>query len=394
VDRRAPQPRAATDERARSELRGLGAARVAANGSGGEPFEAPPLRSDPLTCEPPAETTPHWMRWITRLSLVVGIVALVITIWLVGPSTILAHVRAIGWFFVLILATDVASSLCDATALYFMVHGPGEPTWLECVVAQLAGRGVSTVTPGGNLGEALKVSLLSTRCSPKRIVAGVMYVGLMLGVFSFAVIAIGSGATVFLFDMPPVAKLAVLVGAAVAAAIAVGIVVLMRHGMLSTLSNVLARLHLISKERRAKWNKTLEEIDTRLRGQDGKDRNHAIAFIAISQLLQKFLTVLVIFATGYMLSPGQFLALASAGVLLGWISTVIPFGLGISEGGNVALFSLIGAPVALGIALALARRVNQVVFAVVGFSVLMADRVGRRVHGRVRQRWQRKEVPA
>jgi uncharacterized protein (TIRG00374 family) len=334
------------------------------------------------------------MRWITRVSLVIGLVALVITIRLVGPSAIFGHVRAIGWFFVLILATDVTSSLCDATALFFMVRGPSAPTWRECVVAQLAGRGVNTVTPGGNLGEALKVSLLSTRCSPKRIIAGVMYVGLMLGVFSFAVIAIGSVATAFLFDLPAAAQLALLVGAALAAAIGIAIVVLLRRGMLSTLSNALARMHVISKQRRVKWNRTLDEIDARLRGQDGKDRDHALVFIALSQLLQKFLTLLVIYATGYMLSAGQFLARESAGVVLGWISTVIPFGLGISEGGNAALFSLIGAPASLGIALTLARRVNQIVFALVGFAVLTADRLGRHVHGQVRQRWQRKEVPA
>ena len=89
-------------------------------------------------------------------------------------------------------------------------------------------------------------------------------------------------------------------------------------------------------------------------------------------------------AAGYTLGPGQFLALCSAGVVLGWISTIIPMGLGISEGGNVALFALIGAPTALGVALALARRVNQVVFALLGFTILTADRVASRVHRQLR----------
>ena len=42
---------------------------------------------------------------------------------------------------------------------------------------------------------------------------------------------------------------------------------------------------------------------------------------------------------------------------------------------------MIGAPPALGLALAFARRVNQIVFAVLGFIVLAADRVASRVHG-------------
>ena len=46
-----------------------------------------------------------------------------------------------------------------------------------------------------------------------------------------------------------------------------------------------------------------------------------IACIATSQLLQKALTYFTILSAGYVLSPGQFLALLSAGVLLGSIRT-------------------------------------------------------------------------
>jgi len=299
------------------------------------------------------------------------------------PTVILGHLREIGWFFALIIATDVLSSVLDGTAVFYMAGGPGAPSWRECVVAQLAGRGVSAVTPGGNLGEPLKVGLLSKRCSPKRIVAAVMYVGLVLVVFSFAVIALGTAATAFLFDIPRAGMVALMIGAAVAAAVAVTIVVLLRRGMLSTLTSGLARLHLVSKKRRAKWQATLEEVDDRLRGKDVQRRGHTIACLASSQALQKFLTFLVVYAAGYTLSPGQFLALVSAGVLLGWISTIIPMGLGISEGGNVALFGLIGAPASLGLALSLARRVNQIVFATIGFVVLSVAHL----HGRVRGRW-------
>jgi hypothetical protein len=327
------------------------------------------------------------MKWITRISVVIGLGALIATVAIVGPRVIFGHLREIGWFFVLIIATDVLSSVCDATAVYYMSRGPGAPKWRQCVVAQLAGRGVSAVTPGGNLGEPLKVGLLSQRCSPKRIVAAVMYVGLVLIVFSFAVIALGTAATAFLFDIPRAGMVALMIGAAVAAAVAVTIVVLIRRGMLSTLSNGLAHLHIISRKRRAKWKKTLEEVDDRLRGHDVQQRGHAIAFLAISQTLQKFLTFLVVYAAGYTLAPGQFLALVSAGVLLGWISTIIPMGLGISEGGNVALFGLIGAPASLGLALSLARRVNQIVFATIGFIVLSLDRVGTHLHGHVRGKW-------
>ena len=91
--------------------------------------------------------------------------------WIVGPRTILHHLEAIGWFFVIIVAIEILSSVLDGIALYFMAHGKGRPTVREAVVAQLVGRGVNSVTPGGNLGEALKVGLLSQRCSTKRLLS-------------------------------------------------------------------------------------------------------------------------------------------------------------------------------------------------------------------------------
>ena len=330
----------------------------------------------------PAET-PKWMRWLTRITLVVGIGALIATVWIVGPHVIVEHLRTIGWFFLVILALEIISSVCDATAVYYMAQGPGAPRWREAVVAQLAGRGVNSVTPGGNLGEALKVGLLSERCSPKRIIAAVMFVSLMIGVISFAFIAIGSAATAFLFDVPPIGIAALLVGSAVAAGAGVGLYLLLRRGLLTSLTGTLARVRIISKTRRDNWNKTLGEVDKRLRGQDVEHRRRALVFIFASQTLQKTLGFLVVYAAGYTLSPGQFLALASAGVLLGWVSTIVPMGLGIHEGGNVALFSLIGAPPSLGLALSLSRRVNQIVFATIGFIVLTTDRMGSRIKGRV-----------
>lgn len=340
---------------------------------------------DSTVCEEkPTEKHPSWLKWVTRISLVIGAVALVVMTWFVGVDAILGHLRNIGWAFLVLCAMEILTSICDATAVFFMSHGPGQPTWRHTVVAQFAGRGVNAVTPGGNLGEALKVGLLSQRCSPRRIVAAVMYVNLIAVVISFAVIGIGSAATAFLFDVPDGGAIALCIGGAIGIAISISIVVLIRRGMLTTLSNALARARIISRQRRESWNQLLDEVDARLRGSDdGAHRRKAITFIVISQCLQKSLTYVTVLLAGYALSAGQLLALLSAGVLLGWISTIIPMGLGISEGGNVALFSVIGAPPSLGLALAFTRRVNQIVFAVMGFAVLTADRVASRVHGRL-----------
>jgi len=51
---------------------------------------------------------------------------------------------------------------------------------------------------------------------------------------SWAVIAIGSATTAFWFHMPRIAMTACMIGAGIAAAVAIAIMVLLHHGMLST----------------------------------------------------------------------------------------------------------------------------------------------------------------
>jgi hypothetical protein len=332
------------------------------------------------------ECAPDWLRWVTRISIVFGIGGIIATAWIVGVGVIFDHLRAIGPWFLVLVAVEMIATTCDASAVYLLTRGPGAPSFRDVIVAQFAGRAVNSVTPASNLGEALKVSLLARNCSTGRVTAAVLYTLLTTVVISLGVIAGGSVATAFLFTMPPVARLALCAAALVSACLGATVIVLVRRGMLGTLTAFLARIRIISNARQQRWKGRLADLDARLRGDVGAEHRHlAIGAIAVSQLLQKALTYGTVLAAGYMLGPGQFLALLSAGVVLGWVSTIIPMGLGISEGGNVALFALIGAPTALGVALALARRVNQVVFALLGFAILTADRVASRVHHQLRQ---------
>jgi uncharacterized membrane protein YbhN (UPF0104 family) len=326
----------------------------------------------------PDVCAPDWLRWITRISIVFGVAGIIVTAWVVGVDTIFDHLRAIGPWFIALIACEMIATFCDAYAVYLLTRGAGAPSFRDVVVAQFAGRAVNSVTPASNLGEALKVSLLARNCSTSRVTAAVLYVVLAAVTMSLGVIAIGTVATAFMFSVPAIAKLALCAAALVSACLGATVIVLIRRGMLTTLTALLARVRLISTERQKHWNQLIAK-DGSLPHQRG-----ALIAIATSQLIQKALTYVTVLAAGYELGPGQFLALLSAGVVLGWISTIIPMGLGISEGGNVALFALIGAPTALGVALALARRVNQVVFAILGFTILTADRVASRVHRQLR----------
>jgi hypothetical protein len=326
------------------------------------------------------DRAPTWLRWVTRASIVLGLIALAITVWAVGVDTLVAHLRAIGPWFAVLLVIEGAATFCEAGSTYLMTRGPGGPAWRKVWVAQFAGRAVNSVTPGANLGEALKVSLLARECSTQRIVAGVMYTALATAIVALTFVAAGSLVTAIAFPLPRAALIVLVVSGVLATALAAALVIMVRRGMLSAFARTAARLHLISAARLARWADRLEDLDARLRGDVmGQHRVGAASLVVVAQLLQRGAVCATIFATGYTLGIPQLIAILSAGVLLGWVCNVVPLGIGVAEGGNFALFAALGAPASLGVALALAKRVNQIVFAALGFGVLAADRIAERV---------------
>ena len=324
--------------------------------------------------------TPAWLRWVTRASLVLGLIALAITVHAVGVHALIAHLRAIGPWFLVVFAIEVGATCCDAGAVFLVARGPGGPRWRHVVVAQFAGRAVNSVTPGANLGEALKISLLARDCEPPRAAAAVMYTAIVNVIVSLSVIALGLLATVMLVPLPLAAELALVAISIGACGGALGLAVLLRRGMLAAVTRVAARLRVLSAARRARWREPLEDLDARLRGE--RQRGHragAFACVVTSQVLSRGLVWVMLFGAGYVVSGPELIAIVSAGVVLNWIANLVPLGLGIAEGGNGVLFAALGAPAALGVALALARRVNHVVFAAIGFAILGLDRLAVRI---------------
>ena len=326
---------------------------------------------------------PAWVRWVTRIALVAGAAGLAITVWLVGPRTIAGHLLEIGWWFAALFAVDALMTVCDAAAIHSLMRGPGAPSYPRVLVVMLAGRAVNAVTPSGNLGEPLKASLLAERSTGSNAVAAVLFMDIASACISLVVIAIGAPLTTFLLALPPAVDGLMLAAGALAAVAVVTLIVLVRRGMLVSLVHIAGQLRIISAKRRQKWGKKLKEIDARLQGTaDPAGRRRATLFVLISKTLGWAATWLTVAAAGHWLTPAQLVALLSAGIVLAWISTIVPMGLGVAEGGNYGLFDLIGVAPALGVSLALARRLTQISAAVVGFSVLgisrLVDRRARR----------------
>jgi uncharacterized protein (TIRG00374 family) len=361
------------------------------------------MRSDPPSPgnhEPGGATGSHeesappgWARWVSRISLVIALVAFAVTIWTVGLSSLLTNLRAIGWWFVAILALEGAITALDALAIHRIASEGGAAGFGRVLFAQIAGRAVNLVTPASTLGEATKASILTQTMGTSRAVAAVLYVALVSGIFQLAVIAVGAPLTALLLPLPAALRFALIMTALVAATLAITLTILVRRGMLSSLVEAGGRLRIVSKKRRDKWRTRLRQIDDRLRGTEGTGRRVAIGYVIASKFLTWLSIWVILAAIGYFASVGEIAALLSAGVVLGWLATIVPMGLGITESGNYALFRALGAPPAVGVALAVARRIVHLVFAGIGFVLLAVWRASSSARSRIRARTRPKGVP-
>jgi len=168
--------------------------------------------------------------------------------------------------------------------------------------------------------------------------------------------------------LPAWMETALITGSIAAVAILIAGALLVRRGMVRSLAGALAQVRILPPARVAKWQARLDHLDKLLRRQGERlhERWRADAFVVSSRSLSYLSTWVVLAATGHVEGLGTMAALATAGLLIGWISTVVPLGLGVAEGGNAALFAALGEDPALGVTVTLARRVVQLLYAALG----------------------------
>lgn len=338
-----------------------------------------------MTTTPPAETSaapdasdkpaPSWTKIITFASFGLALVALTVTIWSVGPRTLLAQLAAIGWGFAAVIAIEVGVTLCDSAALSgFLGAGGRRPTFLQVAKAQIAGRAVNAVTPLASLGEATKATTLMEHASSRRAIAAVFHYNLASVGVRLLTIAIGAPICALVLELPTALAIALYVGAAVAATALVVGALLVRRGMLVTLVDTGRAIRVLSKARAARWRKLVLEIDrTPYRAGKQQSQFAPAKWIVVSRVLALASMWVVLASVGHIAGPGTIAAIATAGTLISMIASIVPMGLGISEGSNAALFAALGAPASLGVTMVLGTRITLIAYAVLGLVLISAS---------------------
>jgi uncharacterized protein (TIRG00374 family) len=355
---------------------------------------------------------PTWARWVTRISLILAVIALVLTIRDIGLRTIATYFRRIGWWWIAVVILEAVITTLDAAAIrWFLSPEQGKVRLRSAVLSQLAGRAVNAVTPSGNLGEAVKVSVLVDHVSQSRAVSTILLYNVASFSVELMIVAVAAPIMVMLVPMPPSVRWLMILTCVVCFVLAIFLYTLARRGVLDSVARFATRIwvpmlapirgwiwksttpspspYLLSAARYAQWRDRLRDVDRKMQlssGARARDRWLGIAAVTTSRLASMTLSLTILHAVGESITLGFVAAYTVGGFIIYMMSSLVPMGVGISEGGNYALFRALGENPARGVTLVLARRVTLIMYAAIGLVLMTASETVQRARERHAQR--------
>ena len=302
-----------------------------------------------------------------------GFVLLSILIYQAGPRELAQHLSVLGWWAPIIFLPYAFSSVLDAAGwgATFVHFRPA--LWL-LYLARLVGEALNSLTPTAYLGgEPVKAFVLHRFGVP--LTEGATSVILAKTALTIAQIAfVIVGVTLFLVrkdtgiaTLPTVIAL-FLAGGGVAAVL----VLLQRRGLVTFVARMARRV--VPRARlAARLAERAPEIDARLRSFYGARPRAAAASVAfhfagwITGAAEVFAIMTLI---GHPVSIGDAIVIEALAQPTRLAGIFIPGTIGVQEAGGMVIFSILGLPAELGLAMMLLKRVREIGFNLLGLGLL------------------------
>ena len=305
--------------------------------------------------------------------MVVGGVALYLILRQHGWAEFEAMLANVGWWFAVVLGLELVSLCMDAAAIHaFMRPEARMISYWRVLGANISGRAINVLTPGGALGEPTKLMLLSTHAPRARALSSLVLFSLSIAYVAVTVMLIGIPITLLVLEVPDAVKVMVGIGLAVIVPGMVALFFVIRRGALRTIVDLLQRIHILKEERAKTWREKLKDVDKHIR-ELHTNRSagtwKGILWVIGSKLVSWSSTITLIAAVGVDVTPTLVLGVLSVGLLISWISAIVPMGLGVQDGGNYALFGILGATGPQGLLVAMLQRARSVTVAILGLGV-------------------------
>jgi uncharacterized protein (TIRG00374 family) len=271
-----------------------------------------------------------------------------------------------GPWLVAIAAIDVASMACDGYALYAFLGG--RVRFWRVFAAEASGLAINRLTPANSVGEAVKVTMLTRTVPADFAVSAVVLFNLSTIYLGIAAIVIGVPITALMLDLPHRIAVAVWVATGLLVVFAIVVLVIVRRGAVSTLIDGLVGLRLVRGDRGQRWRAKIADLDARVRAAPGLGRG--LLGVLGSRVFNWIGTIVVLHACGIGMTAPLVIAMLSVGILVTWMSNVIPLGLGVADGTNYALYAILGASPEAGLVFTMVNRLRTVAIAAIGLTVM------------------------
>jgi hypothetical protein len=333
------------------------------------------------------DSAPHERHLVSHIFnivvFVVGGGALVLLLRQLGLDSARDMLGGIGPWLAVVVGIDVCATACDAAAIHaFMRPEQRMVSYVRVLAAQASGHAINILTPGGALGEATKVAMLVGHMPRARIVSSIVLYNLATLYLSVVVLVIGVPLTTALVDLPRDVELIAWIGLGVVLVLVVVIGVLVHRGAVETLLAGARGTRLVSADRAARWAAKIADIDHQLRALHADTTPGLRAgalWLAASRLCSWAATTTVLAAVGVSITATLLVGIFSVGILVDWVSSIVPLGVGLADGGNYALFGVLGAHGINGIIVTMLGRARRLIIAVLGLVAMAIAHTATRI---------------
>ncbi|HEY3806894.1 MAG TPA: lysylphosphatidylglycerol synthase transmembrane domain-containing protein [Kofleriaceae bacterium] len=306
--------------------------------------------------------------------LAAGTIGLAVMLDRLGWQNAQNVLAGVGGWFGAIIALDLVGLCLDAAAIHeFMRPEARMVSYWRVLAAQASGRAINIFVPGGVVGEATKVSMLVTHAPRDRVLSSIVLFNLATFYISVAIVLVGVPITALIVHLPHQLAVVVWTALAILVPIVIALGVIIHRGAIETAANGLRRLHILSPARLEAWKVRIATLDSHLQelhSDQSPGTRRGLVLLGVSRLVAWIATATVLHVVGVALHAPLLVGVLSVGVLISWVSAIVPLGLGIADGSNYALFDVLGASGAHGLFVTLLGRARSVVIALIGLCIM------------------------
>lgn len=311
------------------------------------------------------------MKAIRFVLLALGFAFLGYLVAEVGPERIVASVRVLSWRLLLLLVFPYGAIAILRAVAWRFAFSRAEVPLTTLLAVRLAGEAVNVATPAASVGgEPVKILLLRPRVSPVEALAAVVVDKTTLVAAQSLLLALGL-AGAWSLSAAPGTVLRAMTWLLVVEVLALGGFVLAQ--LLGVFGRGLGFVSRLGVRPVGSHAGDVRELDSALAA---FYRRHparwgkGLFFHFLGWLLGSVEVYLILRFLEVPISPLVALIIEAVSTGIKFVAFMIPGGLGVLEGGIMAVFAVLGLDPGAGLAQALIRRLRELAWVAVGLAVL------------------------